>query len=317
MPIVNYQTVVKLNEQGWENLGDPSMVATGGDFTIDLALELSKLYGRNIRQGQNFKVKAVQMAMRPVGSGYDSGLAHTTVCNFVPTTKHSRQAWQQAYRLWKRQQRLFAGATGGFVAYDDLEFAYSAATTTPRTSTVLQSGITDSSDDVMVLTGSSNNSTFALEDYYDSMRPVYPPSVYSWNNNTVKEPKFDQKFPLAREFYVTGNMSTVVTDDSVSLVTNGTNMLSGAQSNADIFEMPEAQNVLCGLMKFQTYVIPDDTAVQIPDSAVLEVAIHVESWKPLISLGRKPRRSRKSRRYTRKSSGSRRSRKGRRNRRYG
>ena len=309
MPVVNIQRSITLNEEGLLNSGDPSLIATGGDFQIDLALELSKMYGKNIRQGQNFKVKGIQTSLRPVGSGYDSGLAHSSVFSFVPTTKHSKTAWVQAYKLWAKQKRLFAGATGGYVNYDDLEFCYSSFYANGRTSSVRQSGLGDPNLDEMCLLGSSSDGVFALEDYYDSMRPVSPPSQYSWNNSTVKEAKYTDKFPLPREVYAAGQLSAAVSEAGEWPAV----YLSAATATATIHEFPEAQNVLCGLIKCNTFVIADDVIGQTPDTAILEVAIFVESWKPLMAM--KPRRTSTPRRYTRKFRGGRRSNRRRRNRR--
>lgn len=284
MPIVNIQRNVTLNQDGILNVGDPSLVATGGTSYVDLAVELSKLYGKSIRQGHSFKVLAVQTALRPVGSGYDSGLSAVTRVGYIPTTSHSRKAWNLAFKTWQRQKRLYAGATGGTVRYDDFELAYDVNNISSRTSHIYQSGIDDTSKDSCVLYGTSSNSIFAVSDFYDEMNPVNPPSRYSWNDAVVKDPKFDDKFPYPREFFTTADLSTVVTDDTVSILTNGTNMLSGSTSTAPIFTFPEPANVCCGLMKFESYVTPDDTNVQAPDSATLEIVIHVKSWKPLLYM---------------------------------
>ena len=283
MPIVNLQKSVKLNEEGALNTGDPSLIASGGTVYVDLALELSKLYGRNIRQGNTFYVSSVQIAMRPVGSGYDSGLAHTTRGQYIPATKHVKSAWQSGFRTWRRQNRLYAGATGSKTRFDDFELAYDASNLNSRTSKIYQSGVADTSADSCVLIGSSSSSIFSLEDYYESLNPPALPSRYSWNNTVIKDAKFDSKFPVAREFFVTGNMSTVVTDDTENALSNlivigdGTNMLSGASSTAPLYKPPEWMNVMCGLMKFESYVIADDTSVQAPDEAILEFVIHVKT----------------------------------------
>ena len=42
MPVVNIQRSITLNEEGLLNSGDPSLIATGGDFQIDLARSSSR-----------------------------------------------------------------------------------------------------------------------------------------------------------------------------------------------------------------------------------------------------------------------------------
>ena len=205
-----------------------------------------------------------------------------------------------------------AGAIGSKVNYDDLEFAWNSSTADSRTSYLYQGGLNDSTQDKMVLLGSSNSGVFSLEDHYESMRPLAPVSRYAPEGTAIKDPKFTSKYPIPRQFSVTGELTSVATSLEVELLLTTLDYtgLSGASSDGDIHVLPEPADVLAGIMHCDVYVIPDDTVGQIQDEVIIEVAIWVEKWKPLVTYGRT--RSKYGRRwYGSKRRGSRRSRKGR------
>lgn len=300
------QRSVTLNQEGLLNTGDPS--ARVFSTQVDLALELSKLYSKNIRQGANFRVKGVQVALRPADSGYDVGLSAHVRFAYCPTTKHTKSAWKSAFGTWYNQKKLRAGAIGKGTRYDDLEYAYSLAYQNSRTSTLLQGGITDGSPDKMVLYGSSSesNNVFALEDYWNSLQTAPLPSRYSVDNAIVKPAKFTTEFPLEREFFSTANASSVVTFETEQIpvplgddLFNDFTHLGGSLMDSTIDTLPECANVFCGLLNVQGWVMPDDTVIQWPDQAILEIAIWVESWKNIFATrGFKWRRpNQKSSRY--------------------
>ena len=118
------------------------------DTTVDLAMLLSEYYGKNIRQGNNFRVKAMQATLVPADNAalayIDTGLPATVRTTHLPTTKHSRRAWNEVFRQWKRQKQL-GGLVGSSVRNDDMEFAWKSDMTTSRTSTIHGTGLGDTS----------------------------------------------------------------------------------------------------------------------------------------------------------------------------
>ena len=312
MPIINIQRVVNLNSAGITETGDPSEQVF--DTVVDLPLELSKLYSKNIRQGATFKIKGVQAAMRAANNEYDVGLASTIRFAYCPSTKHSRDAWKSVFSTWYNQKKLRAGAVGRYTRYDDLEYAYNVDHTTDRTSTLLQGGILDGDADQMVLYGSSNESSdiFSLQDHFNSLQIQPAPSRYSASGDVIKEPKFETEFPLERHFWATSEASSNVSFKTVGLdaidsvdITH----LGGSNSTADIHQLPECANALCGLLRITGWVIPDDTSLQREDEAILNIAIWVESWKNIFPTrsyrsmkNTKSSRYAKTSRYNRKSS---------------
>lgn len=299
MPIINIQRSVNLSASGILDGGDPSEQVF--DTVVDLPLELSKLYSKNIRQGATFKVKGVQVAMRGGNNDYDVGLASTVRFAYCPSTKHSRDAWKSVFSTWYNQKALRAGAIGKFTRYDDLEYAYNKSHTSDRTSTLLQGGITDGTPDQMVLYGSSKESEqiFSLQDHFDSLQAQPVASRYSESNTVVKEPKFTTQFPLERHFWASSEASSVATFKTVGLeLLDSVDMvhLGGSNSTADIHHLPECADVLTGLLRITGWVIPDDTASQREDTAIMNIAIWVESWKNIF-----PTRSYKSMKNTKSS----------------
>jgi hypothetical protein len=309
MPIINLQHTVKLNEEGAINTGDPSQMVF--NTTVDLALELSKLYSKNIRQGANFRVKGVQAALRPVGSGYDVGLSSHVRFAYCPTTKHTKDAWKSLFGTWIGQKKLRAGALAKGTRYDDLEYAYDLGSVSTRTSTLLQGGLLDSTADKMVLYGSSSEDSgterISLQDYWNSLQIQPAPSRYSASNDIVKPAKFDTQFPVEREFFTSADASSVATFETRVIPVPGfediqTDLthLGGSNFDSPIETLPECANVFCGLLNIKGWVVPDDTVAQWPDEAVLEMVIWVESWKNIFAT-RKFKWNRPSQRSSKRS----------------
>lgn len=323
MPIINLQRTVTLESWVGDIGGDPS--AKVFETYVDLPLELSKLYSKNIRQGCTVNVKGVQVAMRAGDSGYDVGLASTVRFAYCPSTKHSRDAWKSMFTTWRNQKQLRAGAIGRHTRYDDLEYGYNLDHKTwdiaygdNRISSLYQGGLADSTADKMVLYGSSseNNQLFSLQDHFDSLQQAPTASRYSVNNAVVKPPKFQSEFPLERHFWATSEASSVATFENTKITVPGfedpevtLTHLGGSNSTADIHLLPETAPALCGLLKISGWVIPDDTIAQVEDVAIMNITIWVDSWKNIFatrkfkwnrSMKKQPRRSYTSR-YNKKS----------------
>jgi len=222
---------------------------------------------------------------------FDAGMAVSTKCSFVPTTKHTRKAWNETHNMWKKQKSLRAGI-GPSVNYDEMEFRYDSSHSYDRASSLFQGGLADSDADTLTLLGTSSEGSnqFALQDYYNSRHPVGSVSKYSYNNTTIKERKYSAFWPTMQPVYVTSTLSAAVAEAGEAPAV----YLSAANASAPLSEFDDPLNVMCGLMKIQNYVITDDTTTQVEDYCYLQVEIHVKKWSSLI-IRRKPRRSRRSR----------------------
>jgi len=252
---------------------------------VDIAALLSKQYGKTIRQGNNFKVTGVSVAMIPKSTTnhFDTGMAISSKIGYLPTTKHTRKAWNEVHRMWKQQKKLRAGI-GSSVSFDEMEFAFDTSHSYTRASTLFQSGLGDADADTLRLFGisSEGSNNLCLQDFYNSRHPVGSVSKYSYNNATIKERKYDTFFPGINYVYTSSVLSAAVSEAGEY----PSAYLSAAQAQNPLMEFKDPLNVMCGLLKVQNYVITDDTATQIEDYAYMQVSVHVESWKSLIYKGK-------------------------------
>lgn len=263
---------------------------------VDLALELSDTLGKEIRQGNTFRVVGSQAHLHPTVGDQDMGFAVSLEAFYLPTTSHSRKAWNQVFQQWTRQKRL-AGKVGSAIRYDDLEYAYNSDFISGRTSSIYGQGMGDSSTESLVLLGSSTAGTdFSLQDYYNSAYKTPQPSADHFTNDVIKEPKqgttpFPNPQALKMSAAFSAGLDAGTTPDSY---TQGL-----AMSDFEFFPADNHINVMCGIFYLKGYVLPPDTAFQNADSLSLTVTFAVEGWS---SLAYKPRRMKpKKRRYTRRS----------------
>lgn len=252
---------------------------------LDLALELSELYGKNIRQGNTFVLKGVSCSLRPKDDGllddYDVGMAATIRHSFCPTNKVTRKSWNLIFQQWKKQ-KLLAGKVGAYMRNDDFEIGYDASSTfsSARTSTIHAGGLGDTdSEKVTIFGDASQGGYFPLRDFYDSqLDPVTNlVSTDPFTSVGIKGNKYQStSFPKEMEFYTQASSSAIVTE------VNGNTMFSGGIALGTWEEFPVPISVFAGLMKVQAWVNPPDTASQVEDDTVLSISYHIARWKPLV-----------------------------------
>lgn len=251
-----------------------------------LDMLLSEYYGKMVRQGSSFKIQGVQANLTPDASslGIDVGMSAEVQIHYVPVTRHSKFAWNQVYKGWRNQKKL-ATAIGGQVRYDDLEFGWNdeEGADRSRTSTIFGSGMSDSLQEKMVLTGPSVQSAgvtvgqYSLQDYYNSAYETPEPSKDPFTNTEIKEPKWGATpFPEIQALHCTA------TSSAQWFELPGANIHQGAITMGDIQELPVPCESLCGVLFVEAYIMPDDTAGQFEDDFWLDVTVWVSSWKPLI-----------------------------------
>ncbi len=295
---------------------DPAKtVIPQGQGAMYLDMLLSEYYGKMVRQGNSFKIQGIQASLTPDASslGIDVGMSAEVQIHYVPTTRHSKYAWNQVYKGWRNQKKL-ATAVGGQVRYDDLEFGWNdeEGHDRQRTSTIFGSGMSDSLQEKLALTGAStasagvNVGTYSLQDYYNSSYETPEPSRDPFTNTDIKEPKWGSTpFPEIQALHCTA------TSSAQWFEIPGANIHQGAITMGDIQELPVPCESLCGVLFVEAYIMPDDTAGQFEDDFWLDVTIWVSSWKPIVT-----HRARKSRNSSRYSRGGKRSGRGRYTKRY-
>ncbi|MCP4504990.1 MAG: hypothetical protein GY826_01165, partial [Fuerstiella sp.] len=210
---------------------------------IDLALLLSEHYGKNVRQGQKFTIDGIQAFIRPAdedtGEFVDVGVSAACKIGYYPATGHARKAWNNVYRQWRSQKNL-AGAVGPQIRNDDLEFAWNYDKKTDRTSTIFGTGLGDTTEEHLVLTGQSTGTEdFSLEDYYNSAFPAPAPSRNHFDNSVIKYDKFGSTpFPSVQHLYcaATNTAHQGVLSDTflLGLLTGSSEGLSSAIADSEM-----------------------------------------------------------------------------------
>tara|TARA_Y100000588_G_C14200492_1_gene902254 strand:- start:181 stop:1122 length:942 start_codon:yes stop_codon:yes gene_type:complete len=280
-----------------------------GRRAMYLDMLLSEYYGKMIRQGQSFKIQGIQASLRPdpESAGIDIGLSAEVTIDYVPTTKHSRFAWNQVYNGWRQQKKL-QQAVGTQIRYDDLEFGWDAdeGVDRARTSIIYGSGLDDTSQEKLVLVGTSQQTAgttigqYSLKDYYNSSYQTPDPSRNPFTNTDIKEAKWGATpFPETQTLHCTATSSAQWFEGA-----SGLNIHQGAITMGDIQELSVPVQSLCGVLQVGAYTMPDDTAGQVEDDFILTVTVFVSSWKPLVfkkkSRSKWSRRSKGGRRYSSK-----------------
>lgn len=284
---------------------------------VDLAMLLSEYYGKSIRQGMNFKLAGVSATVYPRGGDWDTGASCLLKHQFIPTTAHSKKAWNMTFNQWKKQQKLTT--RGAHMRYNDFEVGWDSSSSyhnSSRVSKLFSTGLGDETDEIVVLTGNSSAADdFSIQDMYNSqVRPLHQ-GVDHFGITTPKGPKYDYstRFPAVQEFYIGGYTSSgVSTKEDPILGVISLDMYSGSKVGNAIQEFPMPLNVLCGVMKLNVYVPTDDTAAQLADEFDIVINYFVKSWSPLAKRAKSNRRKstkktmrrfrgrRKTRRYNRR-----------------
>ena len=258
---------------------------------IDLALLASKMYGKNIRQGNTFYVKQInaQLVARNEGAleDFDTGGAATLQLKMFQTNKYNRAAWNSVFKQWSTQKRL-GGAIGAAIKNDDMEFAVNQGNLTSRTSVIYQN-MADSTPEKLVLGGASTAGIdFSLQDFCNTtMFPPQEPSKDHFDNSVYKENKFDDdRFGDQLQIELGMHNSSVVTDvgglDISGVQVTPGRALSGASVGVANYNAPYPIPVFCGLMEYFVMIMPPDTMTQTEDDFFIRLQIHLAKWKPLV-----------------------------------
>lgn len=288
-----------------EQPNDPTQIAVNAQ--ADIALELSKQLGKNIRQGHAFRLVGygAQIQQTSASSDADTGMAAAVRLGFAPVTKHSVKAWNQMFTKWQKQKQL-SGKVGQYVRYDDFELAYKAAMNTSRTSTIFAGGMGDTTSEyITIYDNASSGVRTTIQDMYNSYQPIPEPSTDEFGVS-IKSPKFSNFFPEERFLHTTAHLSSIaqwtrfdevipaVGTDYQAVADSVHYMGSSSESNMVFFPSDNHVSVLAGLMNVQAYVLPPDVdSGGLPpteDDFYLTVTLVLEGWSPLAIGAPQPRR---------------------------
>lgn len=295
-PITKIITITQPDESNtWEYEGQ-----------IDIAQALSQKFGKNIRQGNNFRVVGAQSALIPTNGtqDLDLGFSASVQLAWAPTTKHSRAAWNNAFKMWRQQKRLSA-TVGQQVRYDDFEVCYTPALAVAGRTSKIYAGTTsfaspfvdNDAESVAIYGGSSSGSHISLQTMYNNANPIMDPSTTALGV-TVKQPKYSAYFPASESMQVGAAWSAgLFIDEDTALNIDKTYYGFGNYYDTwNLLPADNHMNVLCGVMAVNASLLPPDTAWQVADTLRLIVTVYVEGWSSLVNKPRRKtyRRSRRS-----------------------
>ena len=265
---------------------------------LDLALELSKQLGTNVRQGHAFRVVGYGASLIPENAGdADTGIAAAVKLSYAPVTKHSVKAWNSVFKQWQKQKKL-AARTGQSVRYDDFEVSFDRTGTnqSSRTSRVRAGGLGDDTEEYVAIYGAASSGVATtLEDHYNSRYPIPEASTDEFGVST-KAPKFDYYFPQKQSLVTGAHMSSIAqwTDlendlglESGEAVPESVHYMGGSfGSEMTMFPADNHIDVLAGVMSVNGWLLPPDVDTgdnppQAENNWKLSVYVLVEGWTPL------------------------------------
>jgi len=274
-----------------EQPDDPENYAAAGE--IDTAVLLSKKYGRQIRQGQNFRLVGASAFLTADPSGdIDTGMAASVRLQYCPTTYHSANAWRKMASQYNKQKAYRRGLLG-HTKGDDFEICHQVSGIDSRTSRVYVGGINDATPEHVCNYGTYDDEDglgdghIGLNTYYDVINPVdETPPLYEENllidDSIGQKPlKYSSKFPNAEQIGLAATFSTHLFYDHDVLIDDIYD--SGAMANTGGFHLPADNhlNVLCGRFAYRVNVLARDDENIWADSTFLYIVLDFEGWSSL------------------------------------
>jgi len=258
---------------------------------IQVDLNLSKRFGTTIRNGNQFRLVGYGSSLRGYLSSddIDTGFAGVTALRMCPVTKNSVNAHQKLYTAWRRQKKL-ASVVGEFVRYDDFEVGWSPSDPLGpgRTSTILMEGMTDTTPEQISIYGASSaGSSVTLESFYDNLSPI-PAQSTTYTGGTIKQPKYDDKFPTYVEL-------TMPTSFSASHQSDPTpDEFSGGLATGEMTFLPSDNHLshMTGTLYYFFKGIPEKNTGANADQLKLVITLAYEGWSSIAPTAK--RTSRKS-----------------------
>lgn len=261
---------------------------------IDTFLELSRKYGRHIRQGNNARLVGYGLSIRIPGQ--DTGAGAIANIAFVEPDRHRVKAWNNMFIAWKKQKAIQA-KVGRQMRYDDFEVALYDAHANSRTSTIFDDPFTvgDGDSHQIVLTGNSSDGadTTSIFDVYNSRFPA-PAESETHYGSTIKASKIGDHFIDQTDAF-TLLQAQATASGGLADTSTFADSLGWGVSLQDIQWLPADNhlNVMCGLIDWSIRLFPEDTVSQFADTVGWQITLFYEGWSSLAESSKKKTNKRK------------------------
>lgn len=277
-------------------------------YLIDLSAQLSKRYGKLIRQGQIFKVKSIQARIfNPNTLVQDVLMSCSGNYLFMNPTGNRKKAWLSGFKACQANRKLLFGTAPKRSGYDfriGLAPGYSSNPDGYSSGVAFNAWIQDE-DKIMYLAGDSD--TGVMDVYNQQMDlttakyPSNPEDGFgTWAHHDTQEMDFVQN----EEHFFNWDEASADFDHApfqlaFSSIYDSAGDAQDSLGTVTNTDTTEDLTVMCGLIGIHIDTTGSDDTVSQTQEMGLELIVDVESWSPIIKSGRR-RKSRKSRKGRKK-----------------
>lgn len=270
--------------------------------------ELSSQFGKNIRNGNKYRIKGYSFAVRPKDTGgsddFDLGGNLVGRLHYIPVNSHTTKAWGMGYDIFDKQKRLM-GRVGQSTRFDDFEIGHHVDNCDTRTSIIDDNPIavgfggSGGGDGHRVgFYGDSHdgNNLTSLVDLYNS-RFVPPVGSKTHYGSTIKAPKFGTTFIKPAEGETIWMTAHASSSAGAPALTGQAYM--GSTGHADNVMFDGHIPVLTGSLLLKLQWNSRDTAAALEDDLYWSLTLYLDGWSAIPKLT--TRRRKKSKSYAKRS----------------
>lgn len=285
----------------WRFDGDAFADGAGGDkFLIDISERLSAFYGRLIRQGNVFRVRAIETRIyNPNTLVQDEAMAVSGKFIYYHPTSNRKKAWKKALDAWNTNRKQLGSTKRGADFRVGLANGYQSAGT-PLSDGVIYNAWINSASEPLMLTASSDDQDI-FGNYTDNVGVPMPQSgdpkhFGHWADKDLDSTLDHLDFQVNDNgtYYVQGAASNE--GSTIPFMVGfgawaDASMLSTMPSDVANVSSPSRSDgpfdVMCGLIGvYVDTTTVDDSETQTQDWGI-EISVDIESWTPIV---KKPKR---------------------------
>ena len=295
--------------------GDAFADGAGGDkLLLDLSEKLSLIYGNQVRQGQIFTVRQVDVRMyNPNTLTQDEVMGVSGKLVYFAPTKNRKLAWKNAFMTWLQNRQALGVKTRGADFRVGLSDGYALSTGLNAPDGVkFNAWINDEEQPLMLASNTEEQDIFGNWTVNHQVTGQTPSnkSFGHWAQKDALTLADDLDFTSEdTQFYALGEASKEAQTvpfqvhfaswfDNGSAMANpvlGQAAIKSFGSGSSISHIDGPLHVMCGLMGvYVDTTTVDDSEFQVSDWGI-EISIDVEKWSPILPKKKPRRKSRKGR----------------------